>query len=71
MGLRTVLHRFKLEPLRLKLDPIKIQITEPPKSNTSKYISFTLGTLLTISESLPFFKDVKPNGILDSFLKMF
>lgn len=64
MGFRTVLHRFKLEP-------IKVQLTEPPKSNTSKYISFALGTMLSISETLPFFKDVKANGILDSFLKLF
>ena len=71
MGLRTVLHRFKIEPVTLKVDPIKIQMTETPKSNTSKYMSFALGTLLTISESLPFFKDVKANGILESFLNLF
>lgn len=63
MGLRTVLYRHKIEPL-------KIQIIEPKKSQSHKYISFVLGTFLTISETLPFFKDVKANGLLDSFLQL-
>lgn len=63
MGFRTVLYRIKFEP-------IKVQFIDPPKSNSHKYMTFALGTLLTISESLPFFKDVNANGILDSFLKL-
>jgi hypothetical protein len=63
MGLRYVLYRHKIEPL-------KIQIIEQKKSQSHKYISFVLGTFLTISETLPFFKDVKANGLLDSFLQL-
>lgn len=31
---------------------------------TQKYISFAFGTLLAISETLPFFESFKSNGIL-------
>jgi hypothetical protein len=63
MGIRTVLHRFKIEP-------VKIQMVQPEEQNNGrKYFSFILGTLLSVSETLPFFKDVKANGILDSVLR--
>jgi len=63
MGLRTVLHRFKMEP-------VKVEITHSnEKSNIHKYISVAFGTLLTVSESLPFFKNTEANGILDALAK--
>jgi len=63
MGFRAVLHRFKI-------DPVKIELTHSnEKSNVHKYISVAFGTLLTISESLPFFKNTEANGILDALAK--
>lgn len=37
----------------------------------SKYFTFLTGSLLAISESLPFFESVKGNGILHVFSQVF
>jgi hypothetical protein len=50
--------------MRLKIDPIKIHISQPEKSNYAKYVTFISGSLLAISESLPYFDNVNGNGIL-------
>lgn len=50
--------------LRLKLEPIQFKLISDKKSNFSKYVSFITGSLLAISESLPFFDNIKGNGLL-------
>lgn len=47
--------------LRLKLDPIQFKVISDKKP---KYFSFITGSLLAISELLPFFDNVKGNGLL-------
>lgn len=55
---------------------IKLKIDGNPVSNNTQknrfhnYIMFTSGILLTISETLPFMKDIKANGILDAIKKI-
>lgn len=55
--------------------PINIRILFPNQSNAknntethhmemNKYVAFVSGTLLAISESLPFFDNVNSNGLL-------
>lgn len=51
--------------LRIKLDPVEVRNCNfTPKSNFNKYITFVSGSLLAISESLPFFDNIKSNGLL-------
>jgi hypothetical protein len=54
---------------------IKVKIDSVLKPNISKnrfhnYIMFGSGTLLAISETLPFMVDIKANGILDAVKKI-
>jgi len=46
----------------------------PPKAapiyNFHKYVSFTVGTLLAISEVLPFFKSIEGDGIISALSKI-
>ena len=50
--------------LRVKLYPTELKLVSPTKSNINKYITFVSGTLLAISETLPFFDNTNGNGIL-------
>lgn len=50
--------------LRIKLEPVELKLESPTKSNLNKYITFGTGSLLAISESLPFFDNIKGNGLL-------
>lgn len=47
-------------------------ITKPNKipSSTNKILSMGLSSLLIISESLPFFDNIKSNGLLDTINKL-
>ena len=53
----------------IKLDNITTKTQYPYQSLKNKII-FASGTLLAISESLPFFTNVKANGILDALKKI-
>ena len=56
--------------LKLKIDPIEIKISDTNSNNSShihKYISFMSGSLLVVSESLPYFDNINGNGILHVF----
>jgi len=55
------------QTLKIKIDgfPHKTSL----KTNWSSYISFCTGTLLTISETMPFI-DNKYNGVLHTFSKI-
>lgn len=53
-------------PLKLR---IKLECTPTKKSKINSYISFVSGTLLIISETMPFI-DNKYNGIIDTFVKI-
>lgn len=51
---------------------VKIENNTPEPISLRKihnYIMFGSGTLLAISESLPFMTDIKANGILDAIKK--
>lgn len=47
--------------LRLKIDPLQFKVISDKKP---KYISFITGSLLVISETMPFFDNVQGNGLL-------
>jgi hypothetical protein len=54
---------------------IKVKIDGFPIKNQSKnifhnYMMFGSGTLLAISETLPFMSDTKANGIIDAIKKI-
>jgi hypothetical protein len=51
--------------VRLESDSSKL-----PKNKFHTYAMFTSGTLLAISESLPFMTDIKANGIIDALKKI-
>lgn len=53
--------------IRVKLETEKPTI---PKTRIHNYVMFTSGTLLAISESLPFMTDIKANGIIDALKKI-
>lgn len=53
--------------IRVKLETEKPAI---PKTRFHNYIMFSSGTLLAISESLPFMTDIKANGIIDALKKI-
>ena len=55
---------MKFRFLRIKLDPIKFEQISKPTTGVHRYIAFISGSLLAISESLPFFETTKSNGIL-------
>jgi hypothetical protein len=54
--------------IKVKIDgfPVKSQ----PKNIFHNYIMFVSGTLLAISETLPFMNDTKANGIIDAIKKI-
>jgi hypothetical protein len=54
--------------IRVKLD--SPQINESPYASLKNKIMFVSGTLLAISESLPFVTNVQANGILDAIKKI-
>lgn len=41
-----------------------------PRNKFHNYFMFSSGTLLAISESLPFMTDIKANGIIDALKKI-
>lgn len=50
---------------------VKLETMSSIKSNKfHNYMVFGSGTLLAISESLPFITDIKANGILDAVKKI-
>lgn len=51
---------------------VKLETEKPiiPKTRIHNYVMFTSGTLLAISESLPFMTDIKANGIIDALKKI-
>lgn len=55
-------------PLRVNLSldkkPLQIKLISSKKSNFTKYVTFISGSLLAISESLPFFDNINGNGVL-------
>ena len=57
-------HIKPLKQLRIKLEPIQVKMISPKSSNLGKYITFVSGSLLAISESLPFFDGIKGNGVI-------
>jgi hypothetical protein len=54
--------------IKVKIDgfPVKSQ----PKNIFHNYMMFGSGTLLAISETLPFMSDIKANGIIDAIKKI-
>ena len=58
------MRRVNKSILKLKIEPIRIKMISEKKSNFNKYISFVFGSILAISESLPFFDNIKGNGLL-------
>lgn len=50
--------------LRLKVDPIQFKMISDKKPNVNKYVSFITGSLLIVSETLPFFENFHGNGVL-------
>jgi hypothetical protein len=59
--------RFKVcRTVRIKVEPIKFEQVSKPGSPLHKYIAFISGSLLAISETLPFFSSFKANGILQA-----
>ena len=61
------MNRLRIHRIKIKIDgfPIKQKV----KTNWHAYISFISGTLLTVSESLPFI-DNKYNGIVHALSKV-
>lgn len=51
---------------------VKLETENPiiPKTRFHNYVMFTSGTLLAVSESLPFMTDIKANGIIDALKKI-
>lgn len=49
---------------------VKLDMPSQPKNSFHSYMMFGSGTLLAISESLPFITDIKANGILDAVKKI-
>jgi hypothetical protein len=52
---------------------IKVKLetdSKVPKNRFHNYIMFSSGSLLAISEALPFMTDIKANGIIDALKKI-
>jgi hypothetical protein len=54
--------------IKVKIDGFPIN--SQPKNIFHNYITFGSGTLLAISETLPFMSDIKANGIIDVIKKI-
>lgn len=53
--------------IRVKLET---EVPKLPKNRFHNYIMFSSGSLLAISEALPFMTDIKANGIIDALKKI-
>jgi len=62
---------YSLGTLKIKIDgfPVKDKLKDKLKPNWHSYIAFGTGTLLAISESMPFI-DTEYNGILHAVNKI-
>ena len=53
--------------IRLQIDPVNIIYPSPKSNSKNKYLTFISGSLLIISETLPYFQSINGNGIIHTF----